>query len=102
MAEIKKITLDKKLDVFEAYFTEEEPKHPLNVVEGSLSGHVLFEVDSVTNELVKITIYDYSVVRRTLMRKYIILLTKQAVINWLNEIADSFNSGSKHQLVLHN
>ena len=99
MAEIVKIITDKKLDVLEAYLTDTEPQNPIDVVEGPFAGHVLFEIDSVTKELIKITIYDYSIVRRNLMREYIFLLTQHALKSWLNQIADSFRIGRQTSLV---
>lgn len=96
MAEIKKIDHNKQLDLLTVYFTE-KIEHPLEKLEGPIDG-ILFEVDSETHELMSITIYDYTYVKRELMKKFISIMTQKAILNWIKSLADTFRIGNKYQL----
>lgn len=58
-------------------------------------GNVLFQVDSVTGELVKIVIYDFSIIRRELLLQLIFLYTKCAIENWLHVMITAFQAGNQ-------
>ena len=65
-----RIERDKKLDLFIAHVRE--ITNPLEIrVVPIFDGNILFKVDSVTNELVQVFIYDFSVVRRKLLMKLV-------------------------------
>jgi hypothetical protein len=81
---------DKNLDLFTA-FVKDEVVNPLKTIESPLfDGHILFKVDSVTGELVKIVIYDFSVIRRRLMTHLVFLWTKKAIKSWLQMLITTF------------
>lgn len=87
--------VDKRLDVFTAH-VKREILHPLETIESGLfDGNILFQVDSVTGELVKIVIYDFSVLRRKLLLQFVFLYTRRATENWLNMLISAFQAGNK-------
>jgi len=86
---------EKKLDLFTVY-VKDEVVNPLKTIESPLfDGNILFKVDSVTGELVKIVIYDFSVVRRKLMTHFVFLWTKNAIKNWLQMLVTTFQLAIK-------
>jgi hypothetical protein len=86
---------EKKLDLFTVY-VKDEVVNPLKTIESPLfDGNILFKVDSVTGELVKIVIYDFSVVRRKLMTDLVFLWTKKAIKNWLQMLVTTFQLGNQ-------
>lgn len=86
---------DKTLDVFTAH-VKQEILHPLETIESNLfDGNILFQIDSVSGELVKIVIYDFSVIRRKLLMQLVFLYTHRAIENWLNMLVFAFQAGNK-------
>ena len=91
--EVKKIIYYKDIDLYIAYFSE-EVRNPLETIPSPfLDGNILFEVDTKTKELVRITIYDFSVVRRKMLRQFLFLFTQKAIKNWLKTLAEAFQAG---------
>jgi len=87
-----KTEYDRKLDLFTAYIKEDKG-NPIETIPGPFDGHVLFEVDSADGDLVRIVIYDFSVIRRELMKEMVFLLTKRTVRNWLKVLINVFSGG---------
>lgn len=87
-----RIERDRELDLFIAHVRE--ITHPLETRVVSLfDGNILFKVDSVTNELVQVFIYDFSVVRRKLLTKFVFIYTTSAVKNWIGMLIAGFKAG---------
>ena len=87
--------IDSTVDIFTAYLTH-EVKHPLETVETEFLGsQMLFQVDSVTGDLCRVLIYDFSVVRRKLLLRLIFLYTTQSIENWLNMLISAFQAGNR-------
>jgi len=83
------------LDLFTAV-VKDEIVNPLKTIESPLfDGNILFKVDSVTGELVKIVIYDFSIVRRKLMTHLVFLWTKKAIKSWLQMLITTFQLSNK-------
>jgi hypothetical protein len=95
-----RIEHDKQLDVFIAHL--QEIIHPLETEVAPLfEGNILFKVDSVTGELVQIFIYDFSIMRRQLLRRMIFLYTKTMITNWLEVLIAGFQVGRQSHLLGH-
>jgi hypothetical protein len=92
MAEIIKIDHNKELDTFIAYFVE-NPKNPVDTIEGLYDGHILFDVDRHTKELVSITIYDFSLVKKLFKKDYKTKATDTVVKRILSNFAETFSFG---------
>ena len=89
-----RIERDRELDLFIAHVRE--ITNPLETrVVPLLDGNILFKVDSVTDDLVQVFIYDFSVVRRRLLTKLIFVYTTGAVENWINMLIAAFKAGKK-------
>jgi len=89
-----KINIDKELDLLTA-FIDSKNEHGtghLEVKEGPFDGNVLFHVNPSNNEVVMIQIYDFSIIKRKLLRHLIFLLTKDAINTWLSTLVDSFKA----------
>ena len=83
------------IDVFTAH-VKPDIAHPLETIEAEGgAGTILFQVDSLTKELVRVVIYDFSVFRRKLLMKLIFLYTTKTLENWLNTIISSFQAGNR-------
>jgi hypothetical protein len=94
MSEIR-YEIDRSLDVFTA-FVKDEIRHPIETIESELfDGNILFQVDAVTGDLIKIVVYDFSIIRRKLLMKLIFLYTTRAIKNWLAMIITAFQAGKK-------
>ena len=89
-----KIDINKELDLLTAYVDENRNSNNsnLNVLPGPFDGSILFHVDNQTNELVMIQIYDFSIIKRKLMKELIFLVTKHTIQRWLTTIVDSFRA----------
>jgi len=88
-----KIDIDKELDLLTAYLENKNSNNKnLNVLEGPFDRNVLFHVNSQTNELVMIQIYDFSIIKRRLMKELIFLVTKHTISSWLTTLIDSFKA----------
>ncbi len=86
---------DSALDVFTAH-VQEKIAHPLETIESELfDGNILFQVDSVTGELIKIQIYDFSIIRRKLLWQLIFLYPTRAIENWLTVMISAFQAGNR-------
>ena len=98
MAQLEDIRIehDRELDLLTAYLNEDS-ENQLDVLEGPFDGHVLFYVDSVTKKLARIEIYDFSIIQRMLLRRFIFLLTKETIKSWLATLIDSFRANPNHQ-----
>jgi hypothetical protein len=89
------IEYEKKLDLFTVH-VKDEIINPLKTIESPLfDGNILFKVDSVTGELVKIVIYDFSIIRRKLMMQFIFIWSKRAMKSWLQMLVTTFQIGSQ-------
>ena len=86
-----KIEYDKDLDLLIAHLSN-NIKNPIETRLGPFDGNVLFNVDSLTGELINITIYDFSVIKKELMKYSISLISKKLIEVWLNTIADTYRS----------
>ena len=94
MTEIR-YEIDHTLDVFTAYI-QEEISHPLETIESQLfDGNILFQVDLESGELVKILIYDFSIIRRKLLWQLIFLYTIRSIENWLRVMITAFQAGNQ-------
>jgi hypothetical protein len=90
-----KYDIDKTVDTLTAH-VQSTIIHPLETIESELfDGNVLFQVDSVTGELVKIVIYDFSVIRRQLLWEWVFLYTAGAIEHWLAMLISTFRAGHK-------
>jgi hypothetical protein len=90
--QIIRIERDKKLDLFIAHVRE--ITNPLETrVVPIFDGNILFKVDSVTDELVQVFIYDFSVVRRKLLMKLVFVYTKNTAKNWIRMLIAGFKAG---------
>ena len=88
------INIDKKLDILTAYIkVDSTNKSNLEVIEADMN--ILFHVNSQTRELVMIQIYDFSVIKRMLIKHLLFLVTKNAIKTWLSTIAESFMASNK-------
>ena len=86
---------EKKLDLFTVH-VKNEIINPLKTIESPLfDGNILFKIDSVTGELVKIVIYDFSIIRRKLVMRFIFLWSKRAMKSWLEMLVTTFQIGQK-------
>ncbi|MDM8549695.1 hypothetical protein QUF72_06450 [Desulfobacterales bacterium HSG2] len=89
-----KTEYDRKLDLFTAYIKEDKG-NPIETIPGPFDGHVLFEVDSADGDLVRIVIYDFSVIRRELMKEMVFLLTKKRVPELVESAYKCFSGGQR-------
>ena len=88
------INIDKKLDILTAYTNVDSiNKSNLEVIETDMN--ILFHVNSQTGELVMIQIYDFSVIKRMLIKHLLFLVTKNSIRAWLSTIAESFKANNK-------
>jgi len=88
-----KIDINKDLDLLTAYLENSHSDNDhLDVLPGPFDGNVLFHVNSQSNELVMIQIYDFSIIKRKLMKELIFLITRHTIRRWLTTIADSFRA----------
>jgi hypothetical protein len=93
-----RIEHDKQLDVFIAHW--QEITHPLETeVTPLFDGNILFKIDAVTGELVQIFIYDFSSLRRQLLKRMIFLYTKTMITNWLEVLIAGFQVGRQSLLL---
>ncbi len=89
-----RIERDRKLDLFIAHV--KEITNPLETRPVPFfDGNILFKVDSVTDELVQVFIYDFSVVRRKLLMKLVFVYTTSTVKNWITMLIAGFKAGKK-------
>ncbi len=89
------INIDKKLDVLTAYIKEDYISNSnLEVIEVD-DMNILFHIDPQTRELVMIQVYDFSVIKRILIKRLLFLVTKNAIKTWLNTIVESFQANNK-------
>ncbi len=87
-----RIERDRKLDLFIAHVRE--ITNPLETrVVPLFDGNILFKVDSVTDELVQVFIYDFSAVRRKLLMKLVFVYTTTTIKNWINMLIAGFKAG---------
>ena len=87
--------IDSTVDVLTAHL-KSDVVHPLETIEAEgIAGTILFQVDSLTRELVRVVIYDFSVFRRKLLMRLIFLYTTKTLENWLSTIISSFQAGNK-------
>lgn len=86
---------DRKLDLFTAHIKADKG-NPIETIPGPFDGHVLFEVDSADGDLIRIVIYDFSVIRRELMKDMLFLLTGKTVQNWLRMLTHVFQAGRSY------
>jgi len=92
MAQIE-LNIDKELDLLTAIVNPNTTNSQLEVRE--IDDNILFHINPVTNELIMIQIYDFSVIRRKLVRHLLFLITKDAIRVWLNSLVVSFSAGRK-------
>jgi hypothetical protein len=87
---------EKKLDLFTVY-VKDDIVNPLKTIESPLFRcNILFKVDSVTGELVKVVIYDFSVVRRQLMTH--LFCGQKRQLMWLQMLVTTFQLGNQIRL----
>lgn len=90
MAEIE-LNIDKELDLLTAIVKNSDPiDSQLEVKE--IDDNILFHINPSTNELVMIQIYDFSIIRRKLIRHLLFLITKDAIRIWLSSLIASFKA----------
>jgi hypothetical protein len=90
MEEIK-LDIDKELDLLTVHVSPEKiGRTRLEVVE--IEYNILFHIDPETNELVMMQIYDFSIIKRKLLRHLTFLITKGALKAWLTTIIASFQA----------
>lgn len=90
MEEIK-LNINKELDLLTVHINPEKiGKTRLEVIE--IDDNLLFHIDSSTNELVMIQIYDFSIIKRKLFWHLNFMLTKDAIKAWLSPIIASFQA----------
>jgi hypothetical protein len=93
MAEIE-LNIDKELDLLTAIVKNSNSTNsPLEVKE--VDDNILFHINPSTNELVMIQIYDFSIIRRNLIKHLLFLVTKDAIRVWLNSLVASFRAGQQ-------
>jgi len=86
------IKIDKGLDLMTAYVQEDKINTTdLEVIDID-AYNILLHIDPSTKEVVFIQIYDFSIIKRKLIRHLIFLITKGAIRNWLNPIVESFKA----------
>lgn len=90
MEEIK-LDINKELDLLTVHVNPEKiGKTRLEVVE--IEYNILFHIDPETNELIMMQIYDFSIIKRKLLRHLTFLITKDAIKAWLRTIIESFQA----------
>ncbi len=88
-----RVEYNKDIGLMIVYLTT-KADNPVETLEGPFDGSVLFHFDSKTREVVKITICDFSVIRRKLMKNWIFLITKQAIIGWITTLVETLKSAN--------
>jgi hypothetical protein len=95
------IKIDKELDLMTAYVQEDK----LNKTELEIYDiddyNILLHVDPTSKEVVYVQIYDFSIIKRKLIRHLIFLITKGAIRNWLAPIIESFKINKPQERFAH-
>lgn len=91
------IKIDKELDLMTAYVQEDKiGKTNLEVIDIDVY-NVLVHIDPETKEVVYIQIYDFSIIRRKLLKHLIFLITNGAIRTWLDTIVESFKANKPRE-----
>lgn len=85
-----KINIDKNLDLLTASYPDKKNNFRLEVIE--IDYNILFHVNPETHEVIMIQIYDFSIIKRKLIKHLMFMVTKDSIRTWLNTLVASFGA----------